>query len=229
MLQQTTPVESETASVQMVVAERENNQENEEKDHDDIPRMTESELSAELKDIAAQWTPDVSSMAAIPEAATGSSVSRRSKRRADSVDEDMEIRAERIKACRNLEMDFVEGNTHPKSFLQFPDAAFISNFNTVGISLGIDDNSKKESINMLKNIEKDRLKTIHNQDVRSKAIEIEEKELEDTEIVDLLLLNQLCGDITEVLILDSEHIVASTVSEIRNKNNVGRTKQNKST
>lgn len=143
------------------------------------PRMTESELSAELKDIAAQWTPnssqDVTSMAVIPEAATGSSVSRRSKRRADTVDEDTGTRAERLKACRNLETEFVEGN-QTESFLHFSDSNFISNLHTVGISLGVDDSDTKQSINLLKNVEKERLENRTKQDVKTKAIDLDERE-----------------------------------------------------
>lgn len=155
----------------------------------------------------AQWTPDgsqdVSSMAAIPEAATGSSVSRRSKRRADTADEDTETRAERLQACRNLEMEFVEGN-QPESFLHFSDSNFISYLHIVGISLGVDDNSTKESISLVKNVEKDRLENRVNQDLKSTAIDLDEKELEDIETIDRLMLNQLCGEITEVLTADSE-------------------------
>lgn len=123
-------------------------------------------------------------------------------------------------------MDFTEGN-HPESFLQFSDNAVISSLNNVGISLGADDSSKKDSITLLKSLEKDRLQNSFTQDLKSKAIDLDEKEIEDTETVDLLMLNQLCGDITEVLVSDSEHILAPTVPGNKHGKKVGLTKTNK--
>lgn len=50
------------------------------------------------------------------------------------------------------------------------------------------------------------------------------REREDADTIDNLLLSQLCGEITEVLIADSEHIFAPTVMANKNEDNTSSTK-----
>jgi ribosomal protein L9 len=58
---------------------------------------------------------------------------KRSKRRENSVDEDSNARAERLKAERNIDSP---GKATPKSFLALTDAQIATRITTLGVSLG---------------------------------------------------------------------------------------------
>jgi ribosomal protein L9 len=58
---------------------------------------------------------------------------KRSKRRENSVDEDSNARAERLKAERNIDSP---GKETPKSFLALTDAQIATRITTLGVSLG---------------------------------------------------------------------------------------------
>lgn len=75
--------------------------------------------------------PIIVELAAIPEASPQQASAHRGKRRSESVDEDSLTRAEKQKAVRN------EGNNIcTDSFLLVHGDLIVSNFNSVGISIG---------------------------------------------------------------------------------------------
>jgi hypothetical protein len=78
---------------------------------------------------------------------------KRSKRREGSTDEDSSVRAERLKANKNLDMS---GMSSAKSFLSFPDARIKSSFKSLGITASVNANVDK-GINDIKELEYQRL------------------------------------------------------------------------
>jgi hypothetical protein len=92
-------------------------------------------------------------MAAIPEAETPG---RRSKHRAETVDESSMERAERIKAACNLDFQGNSKSPQPTSIL-FSDEEVLNNLGVVGISLGQDKSSVTSSWNSLRQVELDRM------------------------------------------------------------------------
>jgi hypothetical protein len=145
-------------------------------------------------------------MTAIPET---ESPGRRSKRRADMVDESSLERAERIKAARNL--DFNSGIGKPDyahhSFLQFSNDIVIRNLDdAVGINLGHDHSIIDTSISILRQVEQDRLVCKPKVDLIGDIFYIAEKEEMENEEVDKLILNSLCSEIMdEVMDLGSSY------------------------
>jgi hypothetical protein len=79
----------------------------------------------------------------------------RSKRRAETVDEPLMERAERIKATRNLDFHGNNALFQPPSFLT-SDKEVIQNLSVVGISLRLDPCSVNSSLNSLRRDELDR-------------------------------------------------------------------------
>jgi hypothetical protein len=75
-----------------------------------LPEVSETSKEHEARLSMLLKTPNTAAMAAIPEAGDSSSVMYRSKRRAGSTDEDMQARASRLKASRNLDVEFTGGN-----------------------------------------------------------------------------------------------------------------------
>jgi hypothetical protein len=76
---------------------------------------------------------------------------KRSKRRGGSVDEDSSVRAERLKAKKNLDDP---GRSKTKSFLSFSDSKIVSNIAMLGVSIGKDIGKNIED---MKETELDRL------------------------------------------------------------------------
>jgi hypothetical protein len=140
-------------------------------------------------------------MAAIPEAVQATTP-RSSKRRAATTNEHSQERAERLKAMRNEGTD----KTFP-AVSDFNDIA--SNLFSVGFELGKDQPSLEKAICSL---HVDSPRTVQPPSVFSVQQEVfdrEEQELSQEEQVDTLLLNYLCGDLTEE-VLDgevSDHLV----------------------
>jgi hypothetical protein len=91
-------------------------------------------------------------IAAIPEASTPSS---KSKRRTQSVDEHSLDRAKRIKAARNLDFNSVKGNssTIESSFIHFSNDNVKKNLQSIGISLGDSSDQISLSIERIKELE----------------------------------------------------------------------------
>jgi hypothetical protein len=85
-------------------------------------------------------------------------------------------KAEKRAAIKNLEGS--QGNLHVKSFCSFPDVRFEENLGRVGISMGGKENLISRSIDLLKNIEKDRLKPSLCPSKNENEIESAEDEIE---------------------------------------------------
>jgi hypothetical protein len=127
-------------------------------------------------------------LAAIPEVETPG---RRSKRRAESVDESSMEHALRMKAARNLDFKGNKNHSQP-SFLQLPNDTVLNNLDAIGISLGHDPSSIDSSLTILRQVEIDRELCKPKIDTIDNIFELEENEK-----VDKLILNALCSEIME--------------------------------
>jgi hypothetical protein len=135
-------------------------------------------------------------LAAIPEASTPS---RKSKKRADSVEEHSLDWAERIKAARNLNFTSDKGNNSMSqaSFIHFSNECVIDNLEVVGISLGNSSEQIEELVAWVKEVEIERLMGKRNNDLISDVFDKEEKDELANEEVDKLILNSLCCEIMD--------------------------------
>lgn len=173
-------------------------------EHDISMEMDGSVMTEVATEEAGLATPE--SLAAIPEVALGASVTGSSKRRALSIDDDSVTRAAKIKAGRNLQEEFA-GNITAESFLHVPNVSIAASQNNIGVSIGSDINTVNQSIDHMKQIEQARLTLDHAQDLRSTVFDKLEKEMEEDDEVDRLILTNLCHDIMdEVMDQGSEHI-----------------------
>lgn len=133
-------------------------------------------------------------------------MTRSSKRRASTADDDSVHRAARLKAGRNLQDEF-KGTT-VNSFLHVPNESIASSLNNIGVSIGSDFMAVTDSITHIKQIERDRLLTDNTTDLKTSVFDKEEKEMAEEDEVDRFILNNLCSEIMdEVMDQDSEHIV----------------------
>jgi hypothetical protein len=141
-------------------------------------------------------------MAAIPESVTPG---KRSKRRADSVDESALERTERMKAARNLDFKGNKHLAHP-SFLQLSNDLVMSKLDAVGITLGLDKASIESSLANLRQAETDRVQCKPKVNTLDSILELEEKEEIENEEVDKLILNSLCSEfMDEVMDMSSAY------------------------
>jgi hypothetical protein len=130
-------------------------------------------------------------LAAIPEASPSMSNARRGKRRASEADIEVAQKAERIKALR------YEGNFYSNSPVSYGIASFIPNLENLGIAIGNNENCKEQALLVLNN-------AVHLcpggnlcSDKKREVLDLEEKELEEEDEVDKLLLQNICGKIME--------------------------------
>ncbi|PWZ30345.1 hypothetical protein Zm00014a_036139 [Zea mays] len=155
-----------------------------------------------------QVTLEVAVCAAVPAVYTGSSLSYRSKRRAATSAGDSLERASRLKASRNLDSDFMEGNESlvlcSMSVQQVVDKLR---------PLGFFGNNSEEFVhkfaNFLVKLEQSK-KLDFKQQARSRALDKEERERADEAELDNFILGVLFEDNTdEVMDMESEHIAMS--------------------
>jgi hypothetical protein len=132
-------------------------------------------------------------LAAIPET---KSPGRRSKRRADTVDEFSLERAERIKAARNLDFKG-KPDSAQLSFLQFSNEDVMSNLDVVGINLDHGHTTIDSAISNLRKVELDILVGKPKVDLVEDIFDVEEKEEMENEEVDKLILNSLRSEIMD--------------------------------
>jgi hypothetical protein len=158
--------------------------------------MDTKELEMALKewgdDEESSKPPSAEELAAIPEASPEQSVARRSKRRVGEADEEVGAAAERRKAFRN-EGNLVESN--PSFSAQ--DSMFISNLNTIGISLGIDDATVSESMFKIRENALGRSQEGEVASLKDMVLEKEDKELLEEEELEKLFLKNICSDIMD--------------------------------
>jgi hypothetical protein len=132
-------------------------------------------------------------MAAIPKSVTPG---KRSKHRADSVDESSLEHAEWMKTARNLDFKGNKHLAHP-SFLPLSNDLVMSNLDVVGITLGLDKASIESSLANLRQAESDRVQCKPKINTLDSLLELEEKEEIENEEVDKLILNSLCSEIMD--------------------------------
>jgi hypothetical protein len=116
---------------------------------------------------------------------------RRSKRNADVAGAGSLEMAEKRIAVKNLEEP--QGNLNDKLFCSFSKSRIMENLDRVGISLGDKDGLIISSIDLLKNVENDRLKSSFCSTKNEIEIESEEDEIDP----DTFTISRLCGDLTE--------------------------------
>jgi len=147
-------------------------------------------------------------LAAIPEASSAHNTPRRGKRRAETVDEHSQDRAEKLKALHN------EGNKDVLlSYLNTAHNSIISNLSSIGFSLGNDKLSVHDAVISLRVDETIKVDDVLREDVKDRALEREEKEMAQEEELDRLILNHICSDIMdEVLDGDAGGNLTASVS-----------------
>jgi hypothetical protein len=135
-------------------------------------------------------------VAAIPEASTPS---RKSKRRAQTMDEHSLDRAERIKAARNLDSNTVKGNNNKtkSSLIHLSNECVTKNLQSIGISLGTCCDQINLSVQRIKEVEAEHALEAKNKDIISEVFDKEEKEELENEEIDKLILNSLCFEIVD--------------------------------
>jgi hypothetical protein len=122
---------------------------------------------------------------------------RRSKRNADVADAGSLEKAEKRIAVKNLEEP--QGNLNDKSFCSFSKSRIVENLGGVGISLGDKDGLIIGSIDLLKNVENDRLESSFCSSENEIEIESEEDEIDP----DTFTISRLCDDLTEEVMDDN--------------------------
>jgi len=124
----------------------------------------------------------------------------RSKRNVAIGDQDSTERAAKLKARKILEEPNNSGNILNTSFLSLSNDEVAHNISKVGFLLGSNVTSVSKSINNLKHVERSRLHVLPKQ----KELHASSKQLvynltDSEDELDLLAINQLCGEIAEVM------------------------------
>lgn len=166
-------------------------------------------------------------LADIPEAQNLSL--RRSKRRAGSNGEDsMELAMKRKAGVSDADLP-TKGEQMCLSFLQYSDNLIAGSFGDLGITLGTDIPSVKESVALIKSVEENRLA---HQPATDKLVDIfdkEEKCLQEEEEVDVFILNHLCGKIMDEAMDSSGDLHDRTAVLPNNKSSSSKKKKANST
>jgi hypothetical protein len=121
---------------------------------------------------------------------------RRSQRNADVVDVDSLEKVEKRVAIKNLEE--TQGKSCVNSVCSFSNVRIQKNLEGVGISLGVKENLIRESITLIKDVERDRSKPSSLPNKIENETDIEEDEIDP----DIFTLSRLCGDLTEKMMDD---------------------------
>ncbi|TVU00621.1 hypothetical protein EJB05_53956, partial [Eragrostis curvula] len=137
--------------------------------------------------------PPVLSKAMEPEATS----LRRSRRRQHSVDEDSFERAETVVAKKNLEIP--KGTELENSILSFTNKQITDSIKNIGISLGKEDSTVQSSVSLIKKIEKDRFKVPVPKTGEDSHLDVDDSDCD----IDQIILGNLCGDLTEVVMDDN--------------------------
>jgi hypothetical protein len=122
---------------------------------------------------------------------------RRSKRNAEAADVDSFEKAEKRVAVKNLEG--TQGKPVVNSVCAFSNIHIQQNLGGLGITLGDNDLSIQESVTLIKDIERDRLKPSNVVNLSENEIDGEEDEIDP----DISTLSRLCGDLTEEVMDDN--------------------------
>jgi hypothetical protein len=131
-------------------------------------------------------------LAAILEAFALMSGARRSKCHASDSDVEVALQAEKLKILKN------EGNSDSMpSSVYFDTASIIPNLDSIGISFRVHEGSTSKGLMELSRAVHGSSGVANSVDKKIEVIELEEKELEDEEEVDRVLLQNICGEIME--------------------------------
>jgi hypothetical protein len=84
------------------------------------------------------------------------------------------------------------------SLVPFNSASFIPNLESLGIAVGLDENNRVEALLELNRAVQAGAGGKFSCDKKQEVLELEEKELDDEEVVDKLLLQNICGEIMDV-------------------------------
>jgi len=162
-------------------------------------------------------------LAAIPDAA--SAELRRSKRMADTSGEVVLHQASKLKAGKDNEIQNTNGDTcNSSSFLHFPDEYIRSSFSSIGINLGSDDTSIRNSVLNLKKVEENSMHESRSIDWKEAILDKEEKNMAEEEEIDMFILNHLCGEIMDEVMDVSSDLNDFTVplSKTKHHNSKGK-------
>lgn len=135
---------------------------------------------------------------------------RRSSRRASTTDEDSTERAARLVAKRNLEEQ--DGMSFKNSFLSFNDKHLADNVKNVGISMGAEPSVINSSVQLIKDVEKNRFKypTVQTCQDSHPDVDLENEETE----VDLAALTNICGEFVDEVVHDDNDDYSNHVDTI---------------
>lgn len=131
---------------------------------------------------------------------------RRSKRREAISDEDSLERAECLVAIKNLEVPAICGNEFNNSIVSISDSVFSSNINSIGISMGENENEIFSSVSNIKCGEFDRLQA-NPSNKNSDEAYLDASDEEENFEIDNITIDHLCsGLIEEPKDEDADHI-----------------------
>jgi hypothetical protein len=116
---------------------------------------------------------------------------RLSKRNADAADVGSLEKAEKRAVVKNLEEP--QGNLCNNSFCSLSNFRIKENLGGLGLIMGDNDNLTAYSIDLLRNVEKDRIKPSYYPSKKENEVESEEDEIDP----DTFTISRLCGDLTE--------------------------------
>jgi hypothetical protein len=137
----------------------------------------------------------VEQLAAIPEASPELSSVWRSKRRAGEVDEFVGLMAERCKSIRNEGTSF-----EPDSVLPALDSVIISNFHSIGVSLGQDSECvNNASMPILKNMAALNYSVDGLGDKKTQVLEKAVQDRLEEDELDKIFLKNICSEFMEVV------------------------------
>lgn len=178
---------------------------------------------AVISKISSLLTPEGLALAAVPEAVVGSSVMKRSKRRAASSAGDSIVRASKLKAARNLDTAFSEGMVHSSSVTNFDHNEVLSNLQSLGFSFHNESVGLRKFVEFLVNNKNSGPSLQVSHDVFSRAIEKGERELLEEAELDKLMLSNLCSVVLEeVMDAHSEHEVFARTVKSHHKSKFGK-------
>jgi hypothetical protein len=171
----------------------------------------EQELEVYFKEIEEENKGRGEALTSIPKASPRMSNARWGECHASESDVDVALKAERMKALRN------EGNpgSNP-TIVPFNSASFIPNLEKLGIVVGLDENSRDEALLVLNRVVQAGSGVNNLCDKKEEVLELEEKELDEEEEVDKLLLQNICGELMEeVMDVGGEDFVIPTKHSTR--------------
>src|SRR6185312_433532 len=106
----------------------------------------------------------------------------------------------------------------------FPDEYIRSSFSSIGINLGSDDTSIRNSVLNLKKVEENSMHESRSIDWKEAILDKEENNMAEEEEIDMFILNHLCGEIMDEVMDVSSDLNDFTVplSKTKHHNSKGK-------